>query len=51
MRNIKIVILLIMALALLAAGCSAGAEEKNGNLKEGENMETEKILTVDELIS
>ena len=50
MRNIKIVILLIMALALLAAGCSAGAEEKNGNLKEGENMETEKILTVDELI-
>lgn len=50
MRNIKTVILLIMALALLAVGCSAGAEEKNGNLKEGENMETEKLLTVDELI-
>ena len=39
-----------MARALLAVGCSAGAEEKNGNLKEGENMETEKLLTVDELI-
>lgn len=38
MRNIKIVILLIMALALLAAGCSAGAEEKNGNLKEGDKL-------------
>ena len=50
MRNIKTVILMIMALSLLAAGCSAGTEEKNGNLKEGENIKTEKLLTVDELI-
>lgn len=51
MRNKKSVILMIMALSLLAAGCSTGAEEKNGNLKKGESMETEKNLTVDELIS
>ena len=51
MRNKKSVILMIMAFSLLAAGCSTGAEEKNGNLKKGESMETEKNLTVDELIS
>src|SRR5699024_1803813 len=34
----------------LAAGCSTGAKEKSGNLKKVERMETEKILTVDELI-
>lgn len=50
MRNKKSVILMIMAFSLLAAGCSTGAEEKNGNLKKGESMETEKNLTVDELI-
>lgn len=41
---------MIIALSLLAAGCSTGAKEKSGNLKKVERMETEKILTVDELI-
>ncbi len=50
MRDKKTVILMIIALSLLAAGCSTGAKEKNGNLKKVERMETEKILTVDELI-
>ena len=51
MRDKKTVILMIIALSLLAAGCSTGAKEKSGNLKKVERMETEKILTVDELIS
>ena len=50
MRDKKTVILMIIALSLLAAGCSTGAKEKSGNLKKVERMETEKILTVDELI-
>ncbi len=50
MRDKKTVILMIIALSLLAAGCSTGAKEKGGNLKKVERMETEKILTVDELI-
>ena len=50
MRDKKTVILMIMALSLLAVGCSTGAKEKSGNLKKVERMETEKILTVDELI-
>ena len=41
---------MIIALSLLAAGCSTGVKEKSGNLKKVERMETEKILTVDELI-
>ena len=50
MRDKKTVILMIIALSLLAAVCSTGAKEKSGNLKKVERMETEKILTVDELI-
>ena len=50
MRDKKTVILMIIALSLLAAGCSTGAKEKSGNLKKVERMGTEKILTVDELI-
>lgn len=50
MRDKKTVILMIIALSLLAAGCSTGAKEKSGDLKKVERMETEKILTVDELI-
>ena len=50
MRDKKTVILMIIALSLLAAGCSTGAKEKSGNLKKVERMETEKILTVDQLI-
>lgn len=50
MRDKKTVILMIIALSLLAAGCSTGVKEKSGNLKKVERMETEKILTVDELI-
>ena len=49
-RNAKTILLMAMILSLLTAGCSAGTEEKNSDLKNEENVDTEKLLTADELI-
>ena len=43
-------LLLAAAVSLLAAGCSAAPKEQKENQVEAENIDTEKLLSVDELI-
>ena len=43
-------LLLTAAVFLLAAGCSAAPEGQKENQVEAENVDTEKLLSVDELI-
>nr|WP_303182472.1 hypothetical protein [Lachnoclostridium phocaeense] len=50
MRKVKRIILLTMAIALLAAGCSGMTEEKSGSFQNRGNADPKDLLTVDEMI-